>query len=222
MTSRLPTSNAPRLSTAPSSIKPRQLSHLHAQLAQLSANLADLENLLRMTSVQAESIRGLGAFHGGLFMAASKVLGEETIAGSAGQTDSQQHQRGSEGSDTRVELPAGTLLDVQEIWAKIWFELQCLATLQPAFDFATGNWAFSGAVGINTAETLTLKAAPKSRGRLPPLVIRFPEARAPVPSSASDWGKSQALLQSTVSASASTRDANRCDRGFIAKVIGTA
>jgi DASH complex subunit Hsk3 like len=73
-------------------------SHLHAQLAQLSANLADLENLLRMTSVQAESVRGLGAFHGGLyvdytflilapidrfrFMAASKVLGEETIAGS--------------------------------------------------------------------------------------------------------------------------------------------
>lgn len=51
-----------------------------------------------MTSVQAESVRGLGAFHGGLyvdytfpiltetntlrFMAASKVLGEETIAGS--------------------------------------------------------------------------------------------------------------------------------------------
>ncbi|PVH80182.1 hypothetical protein DL98DRAFT_515674 [Cadophora sp. DSE1049] len=102
MTSRLPTSNAPRLSTAPSSIKPRQLSHLHAQLAQLSANLADLENLLRMTSVQAESVRGLGAWHGGLFMAASKVLGEETIAGSAGgqaQGQSQQ-QRGQGGSDT--------------------------------------------------------------------------------------------------------------------------
>ncbi|KAH9222999.1 DASH complex subunit Hsk3 like-domain-containing protein [Leptodontidium sp. 2 PMI_412] len=96
MTSRLPTTNAPRLSTAPSSIKPRQLltsvsqSHLHAQLAQLSANLADLENLLRMTSVQAESVRGLGAWHGGLFMAASKVLGEETIAGSAaGQAQGQ-------------------------------------------------------------------------------------------------------------------------------------
>ncbi|KAK0110109.1 hypothetical protein ONS95_002764 [Cadophora gregata] len=102
MESRLPTSNAPRLSTAPSSIKPRQLSHLHAQLAQLSANLADLENLLRMTSVQAESIRGLGAWHGGLFMAASKVLGEETIAGSAagqGQGESQQ-QRGQSGSET--------------------------------------------------------------------------------------------------------------------------
>jgi hypothetical protein len=82
-----------RLSTAPSSIKPRQLvcllplllllsyhlsitssqpltnnakSHLHAQLAQLSANLADLENLLRMTSVQAECVRGLGGWHGGL------------------------------------------------------------------------------------------------------------------------------------------------------------
>ncbi|KAG9239863.1 DASH complex subunit Hsk3 like-domain-containing protein, partial [Calycina marina] len=80
-TTRVPTTDGPRMSTTPSSIKPRQLSHLHAQLAQLSANLADLENLLRMTSVQAESIRGLGAFHGGLFMAASKVLGEEMVAG---------------------------------------------------------------------------------------------------------------------------------------------
>ncbi|KAF8853165.1 hypothetical protein BDZ45DRAFT_677872 [Acephala macrosclerotiorum] len=97
MTTRIPTTNAPRLSTAPSSIKPRQLSHLHAQLAQLSANLADLENLLRMTSVQAESIRGLGAFHGGLFMAASKVLGEETIAGSAA---AQGQQRGSRESES--------------------------------------------------------------------------------------------------------------------------
>ncbi|KAL9941739.1 hypothetical protein D7B24_004093, partial [Verticillium nonalfalfae] len=53
--------------------------HLHAQLAQLSANLADTDNLVRMTSVQAESMRGLGSWHGGLFMAASKVLGEEAI-----------------------------------------------------------------------------------------------------------------------------------------------
>ncbi|RAL65825.1 hypothetical protein DID88_005488 [Monilinia fructigena] len=52
-------------------------------------NLGDLENLLRNTSIQAESIRGLGAFHGGLFMAASKVLGEETIAGSAQQGQGQ-------------------------------------------------------------------------------------------------------------------------------------
>ncbi|KAI1245927.1 hypothetical protein MGN70_012821 [Eutypa lata] len=60
-------------------VKARQLSHLHSQLAQLSSNLADTENLLRMTSVQAEAMRGLGSWHGGLFMAASKVLGEEAV-----------------------------------------------------------------------------------------------------------------------------------------------
>ncbi|KAI2605170.1 DASH complex subunit Hsk3 like-domain-containing protein [Hypoxylon fragiforme] len=60
-------------------VKARQLSHLHSQLAQLSANLADTENLLRMTSVQAEAMRGLGSWHGGMFMAASKVLGEESV-----------------------------------------------------------------------------------------------------------------------------------------------
>ncbi|KAF4459134.1 2-dehydropantoate 2-reductase [Fusarium albosuccineum] len=52
---------------------------LNSQLAQLSANLSDTENLLRMTSVQAEAMRGLGSWHGGLFMAASKVLGEESV-----------------------------------------------------------------------------------------------------------------------------------------------
>ncbi|KAF7889579.1 uncharacterized protein EAF02_001994 [Botrytis sinoallii] len=101
MSSRLPSGGAPRLSTAPSSsTKPRQLSHLHAQLAQLSANLGDLENLLRNTSIQAESIRGLGAYHGGLFMAASKVLGEETIAGSAQQQ--QQGQGQTKGNNNRA------------------------------------------------------------------------------------------------------------------------
>jgi len=40
--------------------------HLHSQLAQLSANLRDTENLLRITSVQAECFRGLGSWHGGL------------------------------------------------------------------------------------------------------------------------------------------------------------
>ena len=39
---------------------------LQSQLAQLSANLADTENLLRMTSVQAEAMRGLGSWHAGL------------------------------------------------------------------------------------------------------------------------------------------------------------
>ncbi|KAK7561814.1 DASH complex subunit Hsk3 like-domain-containing protein [Phyllosticta paracitricarpa] len=70
-----------RLSSMPSSQKPRQLSHLHSQLAQLTANISDLENLLRMTAVQAESMRGLGGYCGGMFMAASKVLGEETVNG---------------------------------------------------------------------------------------------------------------------------------------------
>ncbi|KAK3393086.1 DASH complex subunit Hsk3 like-domain-containing protein [Podospora didyma] len=74
---------APRQSMASSgsAIKARQLTQLHSQLAQLSANLADTENLLRMTSVQAECMRGLGSWHGGLFMAASKVLGEESVQG---------------------------------------------------------------------------------------------------------------------------------------------
>ncbi|KAJ9161632.1 hypothetical protein NKR19_g2103 [Coniochaeta hoffmannii] len=75
------TNNNPRqsMATSGSAVKARQLTHLHAQLAQLSANLADTENLLRMTSVQAECMRGLGSWHGGLFMAASKVLGEESV-----------------------------------------------------------------------------------------------------------------------------------------------
>ncbi|KAF2159547.1 hypothetical protein M409DRAFT_30023 [Zasmidium cellare ATCC 36951] len=64
---------------ATTATKSRQLSHLHAQLAQLTANMSDLENLLRMTAVQAESMKGLGGYAGGMFMAASKVLGEETV-----------------------------------------------------------------------------------------------------------------------------------------------
>ncbi|KAL8295795.1 hypothetical protein RB597_009135 [Gaeumannomyces tritici] len=66
------------MATSGSAVKARQLSHLHSQLAQLSANLADTENLLRMTSVQAEAMRGLGSWHAGMFMAASK-LGEEAV-----------------------------------------------------------------------------------------------------------------------------------------------
>jgi hypothetical protein len=39
---------------------------LQPQLVQLSNNLASTENLLRMTSVQAEAMRGLGSWHAGL------------------------------------------------------------------------------------------------------------------------------------------------------------
>ncbi|QPG94595.1 hypothetical protein C2857_006493 [Epichloe festucae Fl1] len=76
------TQNLNRQSMAPgggNATKSRQLAHLQAQLAQLSSNLSDTENLLRMTSVQAEAMRGLGSWHGGLFMAASKVLGEDSV-----------------------------------------------------------------------------------------------------------------------------------------------
>lgn len=36
-----------------------------------------MENLVGMTAVQAEYVRGLGGWWGGGFMAASKILGEE-------------------------------------------------------------------------------------------------------------------------------------------------
>ncbi|KAF1943183.1 hypothetical protein EJ02DRAFT_323763, partial [Clathrospora elynae] len=75
-----------RLSTVPSQ-KPRQLSHLQAQLAQLTANMADLESLMRMTAGQAQDIRGLGGYSGAIFMSASKVLGEETVKGGGGADD---------------------------------------------------------------------------------------------------------------------------------------
>ncbi|KAI5370776.1 putative DASH complex subunit Hsk3 protein [Septoria linicola] len=85
------THSTSRLSTVPTSAsKSRQLSHLHSQLAQLTANMSDLENLLRMTAVQAEGMRGLGGYAGGMFMAASKVLGEETVQGGSSSNGGQQ------------------------------------------------------------------------------------------------------------------------------------
>lgn len=62
-----------------SAAKARQYAHLHSQLAQLNAHLADTENLVRMTAVQAGDMRFLGGYIGGLFMGAAKVLGEEGI-----------------------------------------------------------------------------------------------------------------------------------------------
>jgi conjugal transfer/entry exclusion protein len=49
-----------------SSLKSRQLSHLNSQIAQLQANLDDMDNLLRVTVKQAEYIRKLGILHGAL------------------------------------------------------------------------------------------------------------------------------------------------------------
>ncbi|KAI5284120.1 hypothetical protein KEM55_001202 [Ascosphaera atra] len=73
-----------------SAAKTRQYAHLHSQLAQLNANLADTENLVRMTAVQAGDIRFLGGYVGALFMGAAKVLGEEGVRGNAEQGGSQR------------------------------------------------------------------------------------------------------------------------------------
>ena len=61
--------------------KTRQYAHLHSQLAQLNAHLADTENLLRMTAVQAGDMRFLGGYVGALFMGSARVLGEEGVKG---------------------------------------------------------------------------------------------------------------------------------------------
>lgn len=54
-----------RLSTVPSQ-KPRQISHLQSQLAQLTANMADLEQVVRMAADQARDMRGLGGYAGAM------------------------------------------------------------------------------------------------------------------------------------------------------------
>jgi prefoldin subunit 5 len=53
------------MSTMPSQ-KPRQISHLQSQLAQLTANMADLESLMRMTAQQAQDMRTLGGYNGAM------------------------------------------------------------------------------------------------------------------------------------------------------------
>lgn len=73
-----------------STTKARQYAHLHSQLAQLNAHLADTENLVRMTAVQAGDMRFLGGYVGGLFMGAAKVLGEEGVQQGHNGQQSQQ------------------------------------------------------------------------------------------------------------------------------------
>ncbi|PKY02265.1 hypothetical protein P168DRAFT_320813 [Aspergillus campestris IBT 28561] len=80
------TSSGPGAGTM-SATKTRQYASLQSQLAQLNANLADTENLLRMTAVQAEDMRFLGGYVGGLFMGSARVLGEEGVKGSGEDGD---------------------------------------------------------------------------------------------------------------------------------------
>ncbi|KAL3449310.1 DASH complex subunit Hsk3 like-domain-containing protein [Aspergillus insuetus] len=79
----VPSSTAPSTGnpSSMSAAKTRQYAHLHSQLAQLNAHLADTENLLRMTAIQAEDMRFLGGYVGALFMGSAKVLGEEGVKG---------------------------------------------------------------------------------------------------------------------------------------------
>ncbi|PYH97653.1 hypothetical protein BO71DRAFT_114657 [Aspergillus ellipticus CBS 707.79] len=86
------TAAAPSMGSASSmsATKTRQYANLHAQLAQLNANLSDTQNLLRMTAVQAEDMRFLGGYVGALFMGSAKVLGEEGVKGNADSADKQE------------------------------------------------------------------------------------------------------------------------------------
>ncbi|KAK6532229.1 hypothetical protein TWF281_006423 [Arthrobotrys megalospora] len=68
------TTSLPAGGSGSSTYKTRQYTHLQGQLAQLQANLSDMEELLRMTSNQAEKIKTLGGLQAGLFMGATKVF----------------------------------------------------------------------------------------------------------------------------------------------------
>lgn len=78
------TSSSASSSSLTNSSKNRHYAHLHSQLAQLNAHLADTENLVRMTAVQAQDIRFLGGYLGALFVGSAKVLGEESLGHGSG------------------------------------------------------------------------------------------------------------------------------------------
>lgn len=63
-----------------SSIKQRQLNHLNSQVAQLQANISDLNDLLMTTSNQYEAIEKLGVLNGSLLMSANQVFEREHFA----------------------------------------------------------------------------------------------------------------------------------------------
>ena len=78
-TSRASSPSASGPGASVSSNKNRQYAHLHAHLAQLNAHLADTENLVRMTAVQAQDMRFLGGYVGAMFMGSARVLGEDSM-----------------------------------------------------------------------------------------------------------------------------------------------
>ncbi|CAK9435460.1 uncharacterized protein LODBEIA_P01870 [Lodderomyces beijingensis] len=81
------TSSPPKRSTARPRIQPstatitqRQLSHLNSQIAQLQANLADFNDLIKTTTQQYQSLEQLGKIQASLFMASHKVFEDENFA----------------------------------------------------------------------------------------------------------------------------------------------
>lgn len=75
-------SHSTHSSSTASLARNRQYTHLQSQLAQLNAHLADTENLLAMTAVQAEYLRGLGGWWGGLYVLMPPVLeNQKKVAG---------------------------------------------------------------------------------------------------------------------------------------------
>ncbi|KAF7513486.1 hypothetical protein GJ744_008780 [Endocarpon pusillum] len=89
-------------SMSSSSSKSRQYAHLHSQLAQLNAHLADTENLVRMTAVQAQDIRFLGGYVGALFMGSAKVLGEESLRQGQGQGRGNEAAAAAGGENSKI------------------------------------------------------------------------------------------------------------------------
>ena len=61
------------------SLKQRHLSHLNSQIAQLHANLLDLNELIGITALQVKYIEKLGMMHGALFMASHVVFENDAI-----------------------------------------------------------------------------------------------------------------------------------------------
>lgn len=55
-----------------------------------------MENLVGMTAVQAEYVRGLGGWWGGGFMAASKILGEEAANAAGADAGAGEKEKGKQ------------------------------------------------------------------------------------------------------------------------------
>ncbi|CCX33755.1 hypothetical protein FPQ18DRAFT_95315 [Pyronema domesticum] len=73
----------PSIATA-ANTKARQYAMLQNQLSSLQWNLEKLEDIMRVTAVQADNIRTLGTLNAALLMSATKIF-ETQGAGSAGK-----------------------------------------------------------------------------------------------------------------------------------------